>query len=503
MNGFSYENQSTITYLVYSISEDDIIDSMSLGMLTNNKIAGLAPAIYTQMNENRFIRYNVSARITAKQFLTGSVKRKRLLGILKDIVEGIISAEDYMIDTDTIILDLDYIFVDVTSCEAELICLPVTGGEHLKNDIENFLKNIMVNTQFDSTENTDYVARIFNYLNGSVVFSIEDFKKLLIELDSTVISSKTIETKATIKQDAVQTVTPITPSQSKQSATQANVNMPAYSQGVVLDNIKQNKPNQVYINKEKNTPPQTSSPSTEKQISWFYLMQHYNKENAKAYKAQKIAKKKVGKAYTVDNQVKTRQKQTVVNPNYAFPGQNGKSAFAIPGQAQTAIQTQSAVQPVANVGSQPSLQKIVPTPKLEQNTCKVPQGQVANFGDTTVLDGGEIGETTVLNVTQNPNKLAVPYLIRKKNNEKICLNKPVFRVGKERSYVDYFIVDNTAISRCHANFITRESKYFVIDTNSTNHTFVNGIMIQSNVETIISPGDTIRLANEEFEFNIN
>ena len=133
---------------------------------------------------------------------------------------------------------------------------------------------------------------------------------------------------------------------------------------------------------------------------------------------------------------------------------------------------------------------------------EVPQGQAANFGETTVLGGGVIGETTVLKSPQNPNKMIAPHLIRKKNNEKISLNKPVFRVGKERSYVDYFIGDNTAISRSHANFISRDGEYFVVDTNSTNHTFVNGTMIQSNVETAITHGDTIRLANEDFEFKL-
>ena len=76
------------------------------------------------------------------------------------------------------------------------------------------------------------------------------------------------------------------------------------------------------------------------------------------------------------------------------------------------------------------------------------------------------------------------------------------RIGKERSYVDYFIGDNTAISRSHANIITRDGVYFIVDTNSTNHTFVNGTMIQSNVETTITHGDTIRLANEDFEFKL-
>ncbi|MGN0142578.1 MAG: FHA domain-containing protein, partial [Roseburia sp.] len=37
-------------------------------------------------------------------------------------------------------------------------------------------------------------------------------------------------------------------------------------------------------------------------------------------------------------------------------------------------------------------------------------------------------------------------------------------------------------------------------TNSTNHTFVNGLMLASNVETELNHGDRIKLANEEFEF---
>lgn len=222
MNGFSYENQSTITYLVYSLAEDDTIDSMSLGMLTNNKIAGLAPAIFTQMNADRFIRYNVSAKITAKQFLTGSVSRKRLVGVLKGIVDGILSAEDYMIDTSSIILDLDYIFVDVTSCEAVLVCLPIIGAGQQTTDIGSFIKNIMVNTQFDSTESSDHIAKIFNFLNSSPVFSIEEFRKLLLELDGAAEDQKRVETTPVNKQPVVQTVVPKTPTQDKQPSVQPN-----------------------------------------------------------------------------------------------------------------------------------------------------------------------------------------------------------------------------------------------------------------------------------------
>ena len=107
----------------------------------------------------------------------------------------------------------------------------------------------------------------------------------------------------------------------------------------------------------------------------------------------------------------------------------------------------------------------------------------------------------MLNAGQQTQPVA-PFLFRVKNNEKIMIDKPVFRIGKERSYVDYFISDNTAVSRSHANLITRDNSYYIMDTNSTNHTFINDVMIQSNVETELKHGDKIRLANEVFVFNL-
>lgn len=40
---FTYENQGNNTYLVYKIGASDNVDTMSLGMITNNKIDGIVP----------------------------------------------------------------------------------------------------------------------------------------------------------------------------------------------------------------------------------------------------------------------------------------------------------------------------------------------------------------------------------------------------------------------------------------------------------------------------
>lgn len=84
--------------------------------------------------------------------------------------------------------------------------------------------------------------------------------------------------------------------------------------------------------------------------------------------------------------------------------------------------------------------------------------------------------------------------------EMISVNKSVFRLGKEKSYVDYFVNNNNAVSRSHADIIQRGENYFIKDLNSKNFTYVNDQKIPIQVEIQIYNGDRIKLANEEFIF---
>ena len=85
--------------------------------------------------------------------------------------------------------------------------------------------------------------------------------------------------------------------------------------------------------------------------------------------------------------------------------------------------------------------------------------------------------------------------------EKIELGKPSFVLGKNPEKSDYAVADNTNISRVHAVITTRNGRYYVMDQNSTNGTFINGRIIKAGQETEILPGDCLMLANEEFIFN--
>lgn len=100
-------------------------------------------------------------------------------------------------------------------------------------------------------------------------------------------------------------------------------------------------------------------------------------------------------------------------------------------------------------------------------------------------------------------QLPSAYLIRRKTGEKIQIDINIFKLGKEKDYVNYCILDNPAISRSHADIVRQGEQFFVIDQNSLNHTFVNGVEIVPKQTVALETGTEIKLADEVFEFTIN
>ena len=145
-----------------------------------------------------------------------------------------------------------------------------------------------------------------------------------------------------------------------------------------------------------------------------------------------------------------------------------------------------------------------PAPDYDDPTSLLNEGDLDD--PTSLLDEDEAtsllsdDEPTSL-LSEGP-QITYPYLIRKNSFDRTDINKPVFRIGKERSYVDCFVANNNAISRIHADIITRNNCYFVKDENSTNGTYVNGNRLSPKEEVQVFDGDIITFANEEFEFHI-
>ena len=96
---------------------------------------------------------------------------------------------------------------------------------------------------------------------------------------------------------------------------------------------------------------------------------------------------------------------------------------------------------------------------------------------------------------------STPWIQRCSNGERRNVDKPVFRIGKDKYHVDYFVDNNPAVSRNHAHIVSRNGRYFIVDDNSLNHSFVDGMIIPIQKEYEIFEGSNICLANEDFIFH--
>ena len=563
---FNYETQGAITYLVCELEPAEQIDGLALGMLTNNHIAGLAPVLYTEMNGQRFLKYNISAKVTAGQFFSGTLNRQRVLTAFQNILSAICSADDYMIDPNCFSVKSEHIFLNVSSCETAMLCIPVISDKDINTEAAEFFKNILSSTQFSNGEDSSYTAQLLNFINDGASFSVYGLKDLVTNLQSGVYVGAPTPMGAPVMQQPVQmpplqqpvqmppvqqpvaatpassfdstitmdempammaqksvpqpqvpvqnipTPVPAPPVRPVQTQMPPQVTPPVGGRPInnapIPNKVPQGvvKPQQAPIMQKppvqsnpgfaipgqpmgsaakQQTPPvqkkqPKEEPAGEKKMSLFGLLSHYNKENAELYKKQKQEEKAKKAAEKPAQKPSKKSEQTPV-PVAANPGN-------IPGQQNPAQRPPMGM---------PAQQQYA-APQFHPPVQPVPVQN--SFNETTVLSPDMVGgETTVLSV--NP-AMPDPCLVRVKTGERISINKPVFRIGKEKSYVDYFIADNTAISRSHANIHTENGEYFIEDTNSTNHTYINGKLINSNVKTKLTSGDKVRLANEDFTFSV-
>ncbi|MBQ7014077.1 MAG: FHA domain-containing protein [Oscillospiraceae bacterium] len=175
----------------------------------------------------------------------------------------------------------------------------------------------------------------------------------------------------------------------------------------------------------------------------------------------------------------------------AAPTMSGTYTMPTPPVPPTTPPPSSVMNPPGNTGYGVP-QSLKKTPEPVQTFPQTPQqnqyGQTAGYG----------AATTVLRAPAS----SCGVLIRTKNGERIALNKSLIRIGRDRNDLDYCVNDNTAIGHLHANILRRGEDFFIVDLNSKNHTFINGMMIQGGVEIKLFNGDKIRLANENFEFSI-
>ena len=99
------------------------------------------------------------------------------------------------------------------------------------------------------------------------------------------------------------------------------------------------------------------------------------------------------------------------------------------------------------------------------------------------------------------NEIVYAKLLRVDNGQEVPISNVIFRIGKHVEDVDY-VIEDVSVSRHHADIMRKGKEFYIMDNNSTNHTYVNGEQIISGQYMLLHAGDRIRLADVEFEFEL-
>ncbi|MCT1795984.1 FHA domain-containing protein [Helcococcus kunzii] len=483
MKNFYFDNFGNNSFLVYKLNNEEIIDEISLSMILNNDMTGVLKAIVNQFDDEKFIKYNITSKVQASLLFADNVNKKRVLDVFEQIVKAAIEVENYLIPVERLLFNLEYIYVDVATNETSLICLPIEE-QNEKVDLKEFFKNILFNAKFDQKENNDYVGRLINSLNSMLEFSNDRFLQAIYEirgiksedLDNEKNKNISNEKKVQRVENNIPITNPVNNAVIKEESSfssdktvEEDKPKEEKKKGFIsMPNFKKNKVEDESIEED-------IEEDDEEKITLMSLLTGFSGEKFKKYKEQRSKNKgkKNTKKYNNNNKKDIRDIREKFN----------KKKF------------NEEIKEEREIEKKPE----------EEAPKQIVKGRYGDFGDTTVL-GNDSGtnETTVLSESMDEEVYSEkrPFLIRQKNNERILIDSDIFKIGSEQSYVNYHIYDNTSISRSHAIISKDADNYFIEDTNSTNHTYVNGSIITPNTKIEINDNDEIKLADEKFKFTL-
>lgn len=223
---------------------------------------------------------------------------------------------------------------------------------------------------------------------------------------------------------------------------------------------REEEPEQEYVSR-----PVYENDAKERKISFLWLLQHYSRENAAAYKAQKERRKseKEGKS---QKKVKSEKREK---------GQPGKRK-----------------------------QKISAQPSSETPAEEIPQKQRAKES----REEDNFGETVLVSRDSRPglsDTAALPRAALECTGfgETVAIQKVPFVIGRSPHGVDLCIADNKMVGRMHAEISYHDGAYFIKDLKSLNHVYLDGRKILAETETELRDKMQILLGNEEFIFHSN
>ena len=450
--------------LIYNVDENEKIDNVSIGIMRNNDIKGLLPIDIIMHDSMTEFKYKTEKLKNLDEYLSEELTKEDLLNVFENICKVVTDIEEYMLGEAQLILENKYIFTD--NGNIKMILLPLYNRRNNLSILE-FFKNLLLYMMVKNNKAANFAADISRQLSDEESFSCNKFLQLISQIKQ----KKHIEnfdiTKPEIKSEFKE---------------RRIYNIEEQLEQLTPDNTCYSSGAQIPVNMQ--SPVNTFKSVNNKPLSNIELdMKPVNSEKKKGLFG-------FGKVEKKEEISKTRENDY-----------HKQSSFLIPGREEPVnIATVSRKESNDKKGFSLFGKKKEKEVSVVDNKTEASKLHSNNFAETTVLQNSDrFAETTLLGLSVN---VLNAFLIWKRTGEKILIDKSSFRIGREKSYVDFCINDNSSVGRNHAEIVRKDGSFFIRDLKSLNFTMVNGEKVSTSVEVELLDNDIISLSNEEFEFHM-
>ncbi|MDO4324707.1 MAG: DUF6382 domain-containing protein [bacterium] len=437
----TYQAIGENTYLVIMPPAEAKVIPYLTKMVENNKILGLLPMASQTIDG----RTKFSYEITRKSRLIDVVSGKQVGAaqgekIIGNLVQALLRLDRYFLRMSQCVLETEYIFVD----DAWNVYLPyypveIQGMTDGNKAVSEFFLNLL-GTCFITEERVEYYDKLMRFLIMPG-FSLAKFQEIVItKKEAQAVSSKPME-------------------QTNYKKTEQN------SLDVAAHSIIQKKEEKGLLKKE------VKRQNDSWQDSIAIPGGGSRAENVEIdQKPERLAEK---------NKVEKKKR-------------DGKSFFGFSFRKKES----------QNLNMEEDIMMIPAGAKKEEKNFSTPNIPGRTFGGEnrknkaddfagTIQMNEELNATVILGEGARKQ----PYLLYQGRKEEIT--KQAFKIG--RSGGD-FAVQKKTVSEPHAQIACIQDSYYLTDLNSTNHTYLNGTMIDPYKPQELHNADVIRLADQEMTF---
>lgn len=158
---------------------------------------------------------------------------------------------------------------------------------------------------------------------------------------------------------------------------------------------------------------------------------------------------------------------------------------------------------IENHKEKKGFKKIFSNLLFSKNDDKKLDKRKANFNKKNIVSENAYDDNYDTVMLEEEQDTRIGYLVGKshENAEKIQINKSEFIIGRLKESVDYDIA-NRAIGKVHAKFIIKDDKFYLVDLESKNGTYLNNIRLKPMTMYEIKDNSTITFANSQYIFKI-